>query len=260
MQKQKDAFYRVPEDTIKTSGWFAMETKKICGLKFKPNIQWKSNNQQTTTRRKEHHERPGKQKQNAYHWIQRSMGCFQTRPKPIMRYLPRWIVKYTDGSEEVMREEDIKEKFNATYLESVKVRCDGMTTKGIKVKQKDFVFLPIGAIMKKPPLSATLEAILEERQQQEPVPQLQYTQQNEDKCLYASCASALHYCGLTEMAKDVFDLFDKRKQELANDNTLIRTKLVDDIDAIRSIFTNKESKYNKMYTNNDESKQQDSIC
>ena len=36
MQKQKDAFYRVPEDTIKTSGWFAMETKKICGLKFKP--------------------------------------------------------------------------------------------------------------------------------------------------------------------------------------------------------------------------------
>ena len=29
MKKQKDAFYRVPEDTIKTSGWFAMETKKI---------------------------------------------------------------------------------------------------------------------------------------------------------------------------------------------------------------------------------------
>ena len=47
------------------------------------------------------------------------------------------------------------------------------------------------------------------------------------------------------MAKDVFDLFDKRKQELANDNTLIRKKNVDDIDAIRSIFTDKQSKYKK---------------
>ena len=36
MQKQKDAFYRVPEDTVKTSGWCAMEMKKICGSKFKP--------------------------------------------------------------------------------------------------------------------------------------------------------------------------------------------------------------------------------
>ena len=47
------------------------------------------------------------------------------------------------------------------------------------------------------------------------------------------------------MAKYVFDLFDKRKKEPANDNTLIRTTLVDDIDAIRSIFTNKASKYAK---------------
>ena len=35
-------------------------------------------------------------------------GLSPTRPKPLMRYLPRWIVKYTDGSEEVMQEEDIK--------------------------------------------------------------------------------------------------------------------------------------------------------
>ena len=94
--------------------------------------------------------------------------------------------------------------------------------------------------MKKPPLSETLKDILKERQQEESVPQMHYTQQNEDKCLYASCASALHYCGLTEMAKDVYELFDKRKQGLANDNTLIQTTIVDDIDAIRSIFTDKE--------------------
>ena len=56
-------------------------------------------------------------------------GLFPERTKTIMVYLPRWIVQYTDGSEEVMREEDIKGKFNATYLESAKVRCDGMMTK-----------------------------------------------------------------------------------------------------------------------------------
>ena len=86
---------------------------------------------------------------------------------------------------------------------------------------------------------------MEERQKHEPVPKLQYTQQNEDKCLYASCASALHYCGLTDMAKDVFHLFDKRKKELEDNNTLMRTTLVDVIDAIRSIFTDKQSKYKK---------------
>ena len=42
----------------------------------------------------------------------------------------------------------------------------------------------------------------------------------------------------------MFDLFDKRKNEMTNDNTLFQTDNIDDIDAIRSIFTNKVLKVN----------------
>lgn len=81
MTKQKGAFYRVPEDTVKTSGWFPMDTKKICGLKYKSNHSVKVKNPKTWRKRNQPKEHPEKQKHNAYPWIQRSMVCFHNTQK-----------------------------------------------------------------------------------------------------------------------------------------------------------------------------------
>ena len=67
-----------------------------------------------------------------------------------------------------------------------------MLRNDLELKAKGFVFISIGTVMDKPPLNDDLERIVRVAEKREKCPIVEYTQGEEDICLYASLASTLH--------------------------------------------------------------------
>ena len=94
------------------------------------------------------------------------------------------------------------------FLLSIKTMTDGfeLSDETTKKYPKKFVPIPVGASSEKSQIPTVVKEEIWDRLSKEKMtepPRVKYEQNEEDICVYASCASALHYCGLTGEAQAV---------------------------------------------------------